>query len=122
MSLAKEELSSTSLDAALACKPALLIMVVVAVSMNSLLIEFPVSHLYVAALSGEYFSEFFTHVDRTMLPSGAAQSHGNIAPIVTLEARYPFLQEVFYVTAHLLHFLLGIKKANDCVIQTGERA
>jgi hypothetical protein len=91
MSLAKEELSSTSLDAALACKPALLIMVVVAVSMNSLLIEFPVSHLHVAALLGEYLSEFFAHVHRAMLPSGAAQGHGNIAAIVTLEARQPFL-------------------------------
>src|SRR5690554_6532792 len=121
--------TSTSLAAARACRPALLVIVILVVIMAepdvlSLSVvavcpcrmlafrrlgEFLVTYLYVGDPAGEVLLQLFAEIYGAVLSSRATNGHNDIAAIVAFEARQPAFQIALVVLVHRIHVGLRLQ-------------
>jgi catechol 2,3-dioxygenase-like lactoylglutathione lyase family enzyme len=74
------------------------------------------------SLSWKYCGQPLRHVHRAVLPAGAAQRHRQVAAVVGLERRQPFLDEIADVGVHFGHSAARSRKSITGASAAGERA
>jgi hypothetical protein len=68
---------------------------------------------------GEVFAEPVSHINRSVLATGAANSHGEITAVIGLEFGDPAGQKANYIGEHRGYIHLAFQKLNDVWIPAG---